>query len=79
MEQSLSALNIDTSTSLLLCPCGLTLENKSFAVTILEPQLHRMRAASSRTKTDEPVLCGLFYSGITGIAGEDGEAEQQHP
>lgn len=50
-------------------------------------QLHRMRVASSQTKRDELVLCGLFYSGIRGIAGEDGETacpckglpEQQHP
>lgn len=47
----------------------------------------RMRVASSLTKTDELVLCGLFYSGIRGIEEEDGETaypdkglpEQQHP
>lgn len=36
VEQRLNALNIDTGTSVLLCPCALTLEHKLFAATIWE-------------------------------------------
>lgn len=37
-----------------------------------------MRIASSQTETDEPVLRGLFYCGIRGIAEEVGEAARPH-
>lgn len=91
VEQRLSALNIDTGTSLLLwlwsTNCLLPQSGSEGQVSLQIAGWRRVRAASSKTETEEPVLCGLLYSGITGTAGGAAETacpgkalpEQQHP